>query len=252
MSNPYLVGHGPHHVIVVHGWFGSASAWEPFSNVADGDRFTYAFLDCRGYGERKAHPGPFTMEAIAEDVIALADALGWSQFHLMGHSMGGKAIQQVLHLAPHRIRSLIAVTPVPASGVPFDDATWALFESAAASPEARAGIINHSTGNRLSPHWVQQTAQHSLEHSTVQAFAGYLPSWVRGDLSAGLQGLGQPTLVIVGEHDPGLTAEVMRATYLQLYPHARLHTIANAGHYPMDETPVALATAIESFMASLP
>mgnify|MGYP001551200204 CR=1 FL=1 len=251
MRNPYLVGKGPHHVIVVHGWFGSASAWEPLARVLDTERFTYAFMDCRGYGERRSETGPFTMQAIADDVLALADTLGWSEFHLIGHSMGGKAIQQVLHRAPQRVSSLIAVTPVPASGVPFDDSTWALFESAANSPEARAGIINHSTGNRLSAHWVQQIAQHSLEHSSHEAFAGYLPSWVRGDISQGLQGLTQPTLVIVGEHDPGLTAEVMQVTYLQLYPNAQLHTIANAGHYPMDETPVALATVIEAFIAGL-
>ena len=120
MSNPYLVGHGPHHVIVVHGWFGSASAWEPFAHVVDGERFTYAFLDCRGYGDRKAHPGPFTMEAIAEDVIALADALGWSQFHLMGHSMGGKISMLLALRHPELVERLLDVkllstlsTPTP-------------------------------------------------------------------------------------------------------------------------------------------
>ena len=250
MQTPYLVGQGPRHVIVVHGWFGSAHAWEPFAKVVDTQRFTYAFMDNRGYGARRGEGGPFTVETVAQDVLQLADQLGWKQFDLMGHSMGGKVIQQVLRLAPERVRSLIAVTPVPASGVPFDDATWALFESAAASPEARAGIINHSTGNRLSAHWVQQIAQHSLDNSTQEAFAAYLPSWARGDLSAGLQGLKQPTLVLVGEHDPGLTAEVMQATYLSLYPNAQLQTLANAGHYPMDETPVALATAVEAFLAA--
>ncbi len=54
--------------------------------------------------------------------------------------------------------------------------------------------------------------------------------------------------MIVGEHDPALNPAVMQATYLQSYPDAELEVMANAGHYPMHETPVALATSIESFL----
>ena len=54
--------------------------------------------------------------------------------------------------------------------------------------------------------------------------------------------------VIVGAHDPALGAAVMQDTFLAWYPHATMEVMANAGHYPMDETPVALVTAIEAFL----
>jgi pimeloyl-ACP methyl ester carboxylesterase len=54
--------------------------------------------------------------------------------------------------------------------------------------------------------------------------------------------------VIVGEHDPALSAAVMEQTWLAFYPNAELEVLANAGHYPMFETPVALATSIEEFL----
>ena len=57
-----------------------------------------------------------------------------------------------------------------------------------------------------------------------------------------------PLLVIAGEHDAALTPDVMRGTFLQWYPNAKLEVMANAGHYPMDETPVALVTSIERFL----
>jgi pimeloyl-ACP methyl ester carboxylesterase len=41
----------------------------------------------------------------------------------------------------------------------------------------------------------------------------------------------------------------MAATYLAWYSNAELETVANAGHYPMQETPVQLATRIEAFIS---
>jgi pimeloyl-ACP methyl ester carboxylesterase len=54
--------------------------------------------------------------------------------------------------------------------------------------------------------------------------------------------------VYAGAHDPGLNAAFMQQTWLRWYPNARLEVIPNAGHYPMNETPVALATSMEAFL----
>jgi pimeloyl-ACP methyl ester carboxylesterase len=250
VNNHLRVGKGPHKIIALHGWFGSAASWGPYATVLDEQRFSYAFMDYRGYGGAKSVKGEFTMQEIAADALALADALGWERFSLIGHSMGGKAVQQVLAEAPARVQKLVALTPVPASGVPFDDAGWKLFSAAAASAEARKGIINFSTGGRLSDAWLDRMVKRSLENSTPQAVAAYLLAWAKGDFSARIKANPVPVLVMVGEHDPALNAEAMRGTFMQWYPNARLETIANAGHYPMEETPVALATAVERFLSA--
>jgi len=90
--------------------------------------------------------------------------------------------------------------------------------------------------------------RHSLEASTVTAFAAYLRTWAETDFSEEVRGLMTPVKVIVGEHDPALNPQVMQETFLRFYPHAQLEVLSNAGHYPMFETPVALATAVERFL----
>jgi esterase len=244
----HRVGTGPHAVIVLHGWFGDRRAFAAMEDALAHTEFSYAFMDCRGYGDLVKDDGPFTMEQVAADALALADTLGWRTFSLIGHSMGGKAIQRVLTLAPERVRKLVALTPVPASGVPFDDAGWALFSGAAQDPDNRFAIIDYTTGNRLTPTWVRRRVDYSIAHSARPAFAAYLDAWAKGDFSAEVKGRPHPVHVIVGAHDPALNADVMRATFLAWYPNATLETMPNAGHYPMDETPVALATSIEAFL----
>jgi esterase len=249
MANTHhLIGTGPHKVIALHGWFADRHGFAPMEKVLNGGEFTYAFMDYRGYGGMKDVAGSYTMDEIATDTLALADALGWREFSLIGHSMGGKAIQRALTRAPSRVKKLVALTPVPASAVPFDDTGWSLFSGAAENAANRYGIIDFTTGNRLTKTWLDQMVAYSLECSTKAAFAAYLLAWAKTDFSAEVKGLPTPVKVIVGATDPALNADVMKGSYLAWYPNATMEVLENAGHYPMHETPVTLATVIEKFL----
>jgi pimeloyl-ACP methyl ester carboxylesterase len=243
------VGSGEHHVLAVHGWFGSGQGWGSLPDYLDKSTYTYVFMDLRGYGDRQKENGEFTMEEAAADALALADELDWDRFSVVGHSMGGKIACQMLLQAPGRVRKLVAVNPVPAAAVPMDEQRWALFSGAAGNPDNRAAIIDFTTGSKLTRTFIHLVVRHSVENSHPQAFGAYLPSWAKTDFSdqAG-KDAGTPVKVIVGETDPALSAEVMRQTWLVYFPAAELEVLANAGHYPMFETPVALATSIEGFL----
>ncbi|WP_327174366.1 alpha/beta hydrolase [Streptomyces sp. NBC_01335] len=243
-----LLGSGDHRVLVLHDWFGTSAGWGSFLDYLDGATFSYAFLDYRGYGDRKAVTGAYTLAEIADDALTLADELGWQHFSLVGHSMGGKAVQQVLAQAPQRVRKLIGLAPVPAGAYPLDADGEALFYGAAQDRDKRLAIMDLVTGRRASRVWVDLMVDRSLQLSTREAFGGYVKDWVSADLTERIAGSPVPVKVIVGEHDLALTAEVMRETWLSHYPNAELEEIANSGHYPMHETPVALATALEAFL----
>lgn len=246
-----LVGSGPVHVIALHGWFGSAGGWGWLPELIDREKYTYAFLDYRGYGARRDETGAYTIEEIARDAIELADQLGWDRFALLGHSMGGSAILRVFANAADRVTALIGISPVPASGVPFDENSWNLFDGAAQTDANRYAIIDLTTGNRQSATWIDQLVAFSVAASTREAFGAYLHSWAKDDFAAELPTPAIPVKAIVGEHDPALGADTMRATWLAQLPGCELDVQANAGHYAMYETPVALVTSIEKTLSSL-
>ena len=241
-------GRGPHKVVVLHGWFGDQTFMAPMRDALSPEEFTYVFPAYRGYGVSKKQNGAYTVEEISADVRALIDSLGFDKVSLVGHSMGGKFIQRVAVDAPGRVQRMVAITPVPAAAVPFDEQGWALFSGAAETLGNRRAIIDFTTGSRLSGAWLDHMAHASWENSTHEAFAGYLLAWAKAGFHEAVVGSEIPIKVIVGEHDGAITADAMKATYLQWFKHAELEVIPNAGHYPMNETPVALATSMEAFL----
>ncbi|HLN68942.1 MAG TPA: alpha/beta hydrolase [Streptosporangiaceae bacterium] len=250
MAGSYVtVGSGDHHVLAVHGWFGSARGWGSLPEFLDGSAYTYVFMNLRGYGDRQDVAGEFTVDEVAADALAVADDLGWDRFSVVGHSMGGKFAYRVQLEAPDRVRRLVALNPVPAGAVPFDDEGWALFSGAPKDPANRAAIIDFTTGNKLTKVFINQVVQHSLDNSTVEAFAGYLQAWAKSDFTAQTKvDTATPVKVIVGVNDPALSADVMEQTWLVTFPNAEMTILPDAGHYPMFEAPVSLATSIEGFL----
>ena len=188
---------------------------------------------------------------MAADALAAVDTLRWSSFAVLGHSMGGSVMQRVLLDGDGRVSGLVGVGPVPATGVPFDEQSWQLFTGAAEKRENRYAIIDLTTGGRLSRTWVDRMVQSSLDTSEPAAFRAYLDAWATTDFADEVRGLPVPVRLIVGEHDPALSATVMEQTFLDHHPDVSLEVLGNAGHYAMFETPVALLTSIERFLDQL-
>lgn len=246
-------GHGLRKVMVFGGAFGHPADWHAFCAGLDPAAATWVFFDYRGYGRARDVAGDYHFEEAAADALELAAALGWGRFSLVGHSMGGVAIQRVLLAAPPgRIERMVAITAVPACGSRMDEQRLGMFDKAAHDLAQRQFILDFSTGKRLPATWLRRQAMESAASTLPLAFSGYLRDWGTVDFSERVMGNPVPVQVVVGAHDPSLTQELMERTWLSWYPNATLEVLGGSGHYPMHETPLALAAAVGNYLQQQP
>lgn len=97
--------------LLVHGLGGSAVTWvEVIEGLAA--RGPVLALDLPGFGGTAVGPDDaLTIDAYADLVVAVADALGWSRFTLHGNSMGGLVSTLVAAAHPDRVERLVLVSP---------------------------------------------------------------------------------------------------------------------------------------------
>jgi pimeloyl-ACP methyl ester carboxylesterase len=244
-----IVGHGPQRVVVSHGWIADSTLFDAFATHIDVERFSFAFPDHRGYGARIEEPGPCGIRESADDVLALADELGWGTFSVLGHSMGGMVAQWLMASASERLAAAVLVAGVPASGAKVPAEARRARMVAMESRTGRRELIDANTGHRFDGEWLDALVELSFRTTTTAALAAYLDAFSDTDFAADAQGASTPVLVIVGALDPGVRAQLMDDTVLQWYPRASMVELADTGHYPMYERPAELYREIDVFLS---
>ncbi|MGX7704926.1 alpha/beta fold hydrolase [Methylobacterium sp. Gmos1] len=240
------IGEGPVKVIAAHTWLADHQTYAPMLPFLDRERFTWVFPDFRGYGGSRAIDGDFTVREMGRDLLAVADALGWERFHLVGNSMGGQAAQWLAGWsgAAGRVDGLVLLCAVPARGVPLDAGTTSFFASAVDDVAVRGQCATAVTGGRLGPGFAAHMARLSQETATREALRGYLRAWTEDDVAAEVGPFPGPVRAFVGEHDPVLTEAVARDHIVPLFADAAVATIAGTGHYPGLELPAYTAALL--------
>lgn len=244
-----LYGEGPNTVIVLHDWLGDRQNYDDVRPYLDTKAFTFAFVDLRGYGGSRLIPGSFNEKEASADTLRVADHLGWQRFQIIGHSMTGMVVQRIAADAPKRVISIIATSPVSASGMQTDAKTRGFLEGAATDPKVTAQAFQALTGNRLSALWAGFKTERAMAISTEAARLGYLEMFDRTDFHKDVEGLTVPITVILGANDlPFFQPDDIKSTFGKWYPNLKIVISANAGHYAMQETPAFYASVVDAHL----
>lgn len=98
-------------LVLVHGLFGSADNWGSIARQL-AQHYQVISIDLRNHG-RSPHSETQTYPEMADDLLAVCDALALPPIHLLGHSLGGKVAMQFATQYPERINKLIVVDMSP-------------------------------------------------------------------------------------------------------------------------------------------
>lgn len=101
--------HGPDDgmpVLAMHGWLDNAATFDGLAPLLSGCRVVALDLAGHGLSQRRAG-APYHFIDYVADVAAVAEALGWHKFTLLGHSLGAGVAALLAGTWPDRIHRLV-------------------------------------------------------------------------------------------------------------------------------------------------
>jgi 3-oxoadipate enol-lactonase len=226
------------------------STWDAARVYLDGELFTWAFADLRGYGRSRSLSGRFTLVEATADVLALADNLNWARFAIVGHSMSALI---ALHLSQHsanRIERAVLITPPPPRGFGADEERMETSRALARSDRpTRTAVLVDRFGDRLSKGWATFKASRWHEAADPVAATAYVALFARDGVPEPTVKASIPVLAITGERDvPPMQRDAVVRNLTPICDCLKVVSLAESGHYPMQEMPPMTAALVERFL----
>jgi pimeloyl-ACP methyl ester carboxylesterase len=241
-------GTGPVTLVLVHGWAGSSSYFDSTLSRLDLALTRVVRVEMRGHGGAEVGPSnEFTLDQAAEDVLTVADALGTTQFVLLGFSLGAKTAQYVAVRAPQRLAGLIVVAGCPVTEIPLPRELLADWYGRVGNGRALAAVTEQFASRPIPAEVVASIAR-DAEGIPAAALSGLMEECLRVDFSDQMKAAQMPSLVVGGSDDQIFGPEVLRTQVVARLPHARL-AVLDCGHEVPVELPAELAAVIEAFLA---
>jgi 3-oxoadipate enol-lactonase len=210
--------------------------------------FRLVRYDRRGHGKSDAPKGPYSMERLGRDVLAILDQLGIAKINWCGLSMGGMVGMWLGAQAAERIDKLILSNTTAYFA---DKAMW----------DARIKMVREKGLPAIVDANMERWFTKGFRERSPQAVARiremFLATNVDGYVACGeairamdhralLPKINAPTLVIAGRHDPATTLEAGEFI-AQHMPNAKL-AVLDTAHIANMEQPKQYADTVLGFL----
>lgn len=232
-------------VLLLHSLGTTLQMWDPQA-AALATRHRVVRMDMRGHGLTEAPAGPYTMERLARDALALLDALGIPAAHVGGVSIGGRIALGMAALAPGRVLSVMACDTALEFGPPEMwqqrmDAVAAGGMAAIADAVMERWVLDRSLAS-------SKGLRRMLLGTDPAGYAGCAAA-LRDCRAAEVVGrVACDATIVVGDRDLSTPPAAAQAIHAAI-PGSRLVVVAEAAHIPNFEREVPFTAAILEHMA---
>jgi 3-oxoadipate enol-lactonase len=223
--------------------------WQPQSDRLR-ERFRTLRYEIRGHGGSEVPNGPYSMDELGSDLVALLDRLGIERAFLCGLSIGGMISMWMGAHAPERAERLVLCCTSARLGPPE---AW---HERAATVRASGveAIADAVLGRWFTPGFrdahpeVIERMRAQLIATPREGYAGCCEAIAAMDLTADLPSISAPTLVLAGGDDPA-TPPAHGRRIAELIPGARFETVSPAAHLATVERPDLTTAMILRFLS---
>jgi 3-oxoadipate enol-lactonase len=226
----------------LHMWDDQVASWTRHFRLVRYDR--------RGHGQSSVPKGPYTMERLGRDVLAVMDALDVAKINWCGLSMGGMVGQWLGAQAPGRVDKLVLSNT--SSFFP-DKSIWE-GRLKTVRDKGLAAIVDANMER-----WFTEDFRERSPQAIAKMREMFLATKADGYIGCGeairdmdhrplLPKISAPTLVIAGKHDPATTVEA-NEFICEHIPNADI-AVLDTAHIANVERPKLYAETVLDFLLS--
>ncbi|GAB7110151.1 alpha/beta hydrolase [Streptomyces phaeofaciens JCM 4814] len=240
-------------VLLLHGFPQTRLAWRRQIVALAEHGYRVVAPDQRGYspGVRPERPEDYGIGALADDVVAITEELGWTTFDLVGHDWGGAVAWWTAEAHPGRVRTLTVVsTPHPGalahalrtdedqrerSRYMIDWRETPATEDAMLADDAQ--LLRTLYADKVPRTSVDAYLRHLSRPGALTAALNWYRS---GRPERAIGAIGVPTLYVWSTEDTAFGPAAAQATGRWVDGSYRFEILQGAGHWIPEEAPEAL------------
>jgi pimeloyl-ACP methyl ester carboxylesterase len=245
-------GAGPERVLFTHGFLSSGRIWRMVQEALPADRYTSIAVCNRGAGASEAPPEPsdFGVEIFASDLFELVTAIGWHDFTLVGHSLGGATSTRFALDHSELLKGVILLDPADPDGVRLPDGVTPdqAIDQALPVIRAQSTAANVDATTSDIPADLIRDLGRDIANAPERRLRGSLRSVFAQRMGDQVAGLAMPILLVGGDADRMIPPATMVATWAKYPPGTGLHMWHGVGHSPNLDRPSELAALVRQFV----
>ena len=235
-------------LVLVHGYLGSSEMWNLQKDFLS-KYFRIIAPALPGFGESYNIKSVDSINEMAKRIFHILDEKNIKDFHLMGHSMGGMIVQEMIKISEQRINKLICFATGSIGNIP------GRFESLDKSIERLKKEGIKETVKRIPPKWFVEGSKAKYYYFCENAVKNVSEETSRNALNAmrnwngynNLKNIKNETLIIWGDKDVSYNFEQVDTLYKNI-SNSKLEVFKGCCHNVHLEQPQKFNETVKKFL----